>query len=256
MDTLAGVTHHCQESVSTLSGEVQQQPCPALHIPLNLRDCDPGLGGQLEPQKCCEVLHEVRPADENAVNTCFAELCSKETCVKLKLVSVSEPPCISPGLHPNLIHSISPQEGYRQPPLRMEFTHDNSHLRPRVRIVHVKEGVRDMDADQIFQQQPEFPYCSNGEDEPDSFLNPENEKVDCWDLSDEGPQPGMDCYRTPLWLPTQVSSPPLTLSQQSFPTPLLPPIWPLQQYSTSQPGHAPALHIASQSRGFFGVNFV
>lgn len=247
MDTLAGVTHHCQESVTTLPEEVQQQqPCAALHIPLNLRDCDPGLGGQLEPQKCCEVLHEARPTDEKAVNTCFAELCSQENCVKLKLVSIPGPPCISPGLHPKLIHSISPQEGYLEHP-QMEFTHANRRFRPRVRIVHVKEGVKDMDFDQVYQSHPEPPYCSEAENEPDPLLNPENKKVDCWDLSDEGPQPGMDCYLTPLWLPTQVSSPPLTLSQQSFPTPLPPPIWPLQQYNTSQPGHAPALHIASSS---------
>lgn len=247
MDVLAGVAHHCQESVSTLTGEVQQQPCPALHIPLNLRDCDPGLGGQLEPQKCCEVLHGARPTNEKAVNTCVTELCGQESCIKFKLVSIPGPPCMSPGMHPNLIHSISPQEGHLpRPP--SEFIYENRKLLPRLRIVHVKEGIKDIDTDQVFQPQPEPSYCSKAEDdELDPFLNPENEKVYCWELSDEGPQPGMDCCLTPLWLPTQVSFPPLTLSQQSFPTPLPPPIWPLQQYSNSQPGHAPALQIASSS---------
>lgn len=246
MDALVGMTHHCHESVSTLPGEVQQQPCPALHIPLNLRDCDPGLGGQLEPQRCFAVLNRARPADETAVHTCLAKLCNQESCVKLKLVSLVGPPCISPGMHPNLIHSINPHEEYLEQQ-HLEFTYDSRHLGPSVRIVHVKEDVIDKDTDQVFQPQPASPYCSKAEDEPDPLLNSEYEKVDCWDLSDEGPQPGMDCYRTPLWLPTQVSSPPLPLSQQSFPTPLPPPIWPLRQCSTSQPGCSPALHIASSS---------
>ncbi|KAK4301005.1 hypothetical protein Pmani_026827 [Petrolisthes manimaculis] len=204
LDTLAGVAHHCLQSHSTLPGDVlPPQPCPTSHVPLNVRDCDPGLGGQLPPQICCQLLYEARPTEENEGNTCLAELCSPKSCVTFKLLSLPNSPCVPPHLHPNLIHSTSFQERHHG---KIHLKYVNlPNMKPRVRIVHVKEGLEeDMESDPIFQSRHyNPPYCSNGENQPDP-LNLENEEVDCWDLSDEGPQPGMDCYLTPLWLPTQI----------------------------------------------------
>lgn len=188
-------------------------PCPDLQQPLDLRDCDSSQGGHLNPSTCIQILHDAYPPEVVLSSEfCTFSLCPSgyyqmKRCVEAQLTTIPNHACVPNHLLDNLVYAgVAPKQHFTR---QINYVHIYKQsmgkpLAPRIQDL-VQRGAK---LEQYLE--PCLPM-----QEPDIAPSASPSEHRCWNMSKEGPKPGVSCLQRPLWLPPQV--PPTTTTGSCWP---------------------------------------
>ncbi|XP_045617513.2 transmembrane protein 131 isoform X2 [Procambarus clarkii] len=227
VDLLPSLAQHCSHYLATHPPSKPEDnlppPCPGLQQRLDLRDCDRARGGLLEPQACLHLLHNSPrplsppPDDSCTLDVCFNKPLRAPDCISVLLDAAPREACVPQHLAEVLVYSGEPRRSSHLDRVHLIHVHDASDAgNPPPLVLHLQQ----QSGHQGTQRAPltacpvvELPAPCPSSTQLPTQCSQEQRLASaaaamlghqCWNMSGEGPRPGVACPLSPLWLPSKI----------------------------------------------------
>ncbi|XP_069954287.1 transmembrane protein 131 isoform X3 [Cherax quadricarinatus] len=227
VDLLPSLAHHCSHYLVTHEPsrllDPHPSPCSDFRQHLDLRDCDSVQGGLLDPRSCLHLLDNTHysalpPLSGSCtLDVCFNKPNHRRDCVSVLLEAAPKDACVPQHLVENLVYAGVPHlHPNLDPKVHLIHVHDTMGVGEPLSLVHIQQQLQ-----QINKGFPRLPCpvlptpcpstmdlpmpCGSRVDSPMSSSVPAPmTEHHCWNMSGEGPEPGVACLLRPLWLPSKI----------------------------------------------------
>ncbi|XP_042211085.1 transmembrane protein 131-like isoform X2 [Homarus americanus] len=226
LELLPGLAYHCaqhhEEHPPLHPEELNLRPCPHQRQRLDLRDCDREQGGLLDPRTCIRLLHHspsVPPPGSCTLDVCYSKSSTQEqSCVDVFMDTLPQEACVPQYMVRDLLHAGKPSTLPRlDTQVHIMHVHETKKETDLPMLVlHLHQYAQDMDVERLpprpcpsppdnwtpsFKSNIPWPSMMASRTPPPRPPQPEHH---CWNMSGEGPEPGLTCHFRPLWLPTKI----------------------------------------------------
>lgn len=198
LDILPGLADSCTAHQATLAKSQamvpQLRPRPDLKPALDLRDCDPAQGGQIDPLECAMILKEAKhnrkkmKAISCDMNLCF-ETEHINSCFPVRVESAPVDACVPWHLRERVTHGGIPVH-YMQ--------------RSKIHLIYVNEYLGPGKVPSLLLCWQRHPLAEQCPAEPAMPTIVPIFHYDCWNLKEDQINPTADCSDHSKWLDSKV----------------------------------------------------